>query len=92
MTLEGTNTWVLREPHAARSVVVDPGPDNLTHLRRVAAVAGPVAVVLLTHGHVDHAGGAKRFADLVRAPVRALDRAHRLGEEGLGEGEVVAVD
>ena len=26
MTLDGTNTWVLREPGAGRSVVVDPGP------------------------------------------------------------------
>jgi glyoxylase-like metal-dependent hydrolase (beta-lactamase superfamily II) len=26
MTLEGTNTWVLRAPGAASAVVVDPGP------------------------------------------------------------------
>ncbi|MDX6278493.1 MAG: hypothetical protein QOJ72_2621, partial [Nocardioidaceae bacterium] len=26
MTLDGTNTWILREPGAERSVVVDPGP------------------------------------------------------------------
>ena len=26
MTLDGTNTWVLRAPGAARSVVIDPGP------------------------------------------------------------------
>ena len=26
MTLDGTNTWVLREPGARRSVVIDPGP------------------------------------------------------------------
>ncbi|HLZ36902.1 MAG TPA: MBL fold metallo-hydrolase [Mycobacteriales bacterium] len=92
MTLDGTNTWVLREPDARRCVVVDPGPDDPGHLRQVAAAAGPVGVVLLTHGHADHAGGARRFAELVRAPVRALDRAHRLGAEGLSEGDVVAVD
>ena len=32
------------------------------------------------------------FAEMVGAPVRALDPAHRLGAEGLGEGDVVAVD
>ena len=26
MTLDGTNTWVLREPGGRRGVVVDPGP------------------------------------------------------------------
>ncbi|MCW2818657.1 MAG: fold metallo-hydrolase, partial [Marmoricola sp.] len=31
MTLDGTNTWVLREPGARRSVVVDPGPPDAAH-------------------------------------------------------------
>ena len=54
MTLDGTNTWVLREPGARRSVVVDPGPSIPSHLEEVAALAGDVAVVLLTHHHLDH--------------------------------------
>lgn len=97
MTLDGTNTWVLREPGAERSIVVDPGPEHEEHLRRVAAEAGPVALVLLTHGHPDHAEGARRFAELAAPgarplPVRALDPAHRLGDEGLAEGDVVELD
>lgn len=89
MTLEGTNTWVLRAEGYEACVVVDPGPLHEGHLRAVAA-AGPVAVVLLTHGHADHSEGARRLAELTGAPVRALDPAHRLGEEGLAEGDVVA--
>ncbi|WP_235921547.1 MBL fold metallo-hydrolase [Lentzea tibetensis] len=89
MTLDGTNTWVLRAPDAASCVVVDPGPDDEAHLRRVAA-CGPVDEVLLTHGHPDHSAGARRFAELVGAPVRALDPAHRLGSEGLAGGDVIA--
>jgi glyoxylase-like metal-dependent hydrolase (beta-lactamase superfamily II) len=91
MTLDGTNTWVLREPGASRSVVVDPGPLNQTHLDAVAEAAGPVAVVLLTHGHDDHAEAARAFAERVGCGVRALDPQHRLGEEGLHGGDVVAV-
>lgn len=89
MTLEGTNSWVLRAPGAERCVVVDPGPLHEGHLAALAA-CGPVAVVLLTHGHADHSEGAARFAELVGAQVRALDPAYRLGDEGLGEGDVVA--
>ena len=89
MTLEGTNTWVLRAPDARECVVVDPGDDDEAHQRRVAA-HGPVALVLLTHRHHDHAAGARRFAELTGAPVRALDPSLVLGSEALGDGDVVA--
>lgn len=88
MTLEGTNTWVLRAAGAQECLVVDPGPWHEGHLAAVAA-HGPVAAVLLTHGHLDHSEGARRLAELTGAPVRALDPALRLGSEGLAEGDVV---
>ncbi|HVE75021.1 MAG TPA: MBL fold metallo-hydrolase [Mycobacteriales bacterium] len=89
MTLEGTNTWVLRAEDSEQCIVVDPGPDDLAHLQAVAD-CGPVAVILLTHGHPDHSAGARWLADHCSAPVRACDPAHRLGSEGLGAGDVVA--
>jgi glyoxylase-like metal-dependent hydrolase (beta-lactamase superfamily II) len=92
MTLDGTNTWILREPGATRSVVIDPGPADVVHLDAVAAAAGPVAVVLLTHHHLDHSEGARELAQRMGCGVRALDPAMRLGSEGLAEGDVVDVD
>jgi glyoxylase-like metal-dependent hydrolase (beta-lactamase superfamily II) len=92
MTLDGTNTWVLRAPGSSRSVVVDPGPPDAGHLDAVAAAAEDVAVVLLTHHHLDHSEAARVFASRMGCGVRALDPAYRLGSEGLGEGDVVAVD
>lgn len=92
MTLDGTNTWVLREPGARRSVVVDPGPSIPAHLDAVAEAAGDVGVVLLTHHHVDHSEAAREFAERVGCGVRALDPAHRLGAEGLADGDVVEMD
>jgi glyoxylase-like metal-dependent hydrolase (beta-lactamase superfamily II) len=92
MTLDGTNTWVLREPGGRRSVVVDPGPLDDGHLDAVVEAAGEVAAVLLTHGHLDHSEGARAFAERVGCGVRALDPEHRLGSEGLGDGDVVEVD
>lgn len=92
MTLDGTNTWVLREPGARRSVVIDPGPPEAAHLEAVAAAAGEVGVVLLTHHHLDHSESAREFAAQMGCGVRALDPAYRLGEEGLGDGDVVEVD
>ena len=92
MTLDGTNTWVLRESSSSRSVVIDPGPLDPAHLDRVRAAAGDVAAVLLTHGHLDHSEAARSFAESVGCGVRALDPTWRLGSEGLHDGDVVAVD
>src|SRR3954454_6731067 len=92
MTLDGTNTWVLREPDSERSVVVDPGPQIEAHLDAVAEAAGDVRVVLLTHGHLDHSEAARAFAERMGCGVRALDPRHRLGSEGPAGGDGVTVD
>ncbi|MFF1476642.1 MBL fold metallo-hydrolase [Streptomyces sp. NPDC058301] len=93
MTLDGTNTWIVAEPDSDLAVVIDPGPLDDAHLRNVIATAEQmgkrVALTLLTHGHPDHAEGAARFAELTRTHVRALDPALRLGDEGLGTGDVI---
>ncbi len=78
MTLDGTNTWVLLEPGSDLAVVVDPGELDDPHLRAVAALVeekgARVGLVLLTHGHHDHAQGAERFAQLTGAGVRGAGR------------------
>jgi len=93
MTLDGTNTWLIAEPGSEAAIVIDPGPLDEAHLRRVrdlAAQAGQrVAVIVLTHRHSDHSAGAARFAALTGAPVRAVDPAQRLGDEGLAAGDVL---
>ena len=72
MTLEGTNTYVLRAPGAGGGVVVDPGPLDEEHLAAVAAL-GPVQLILLTHGHPDHAEGAHLFQEMTGAPMTAVE-------------------
>jgi glyoxylase-like metal-dependent hydrolase (beta-lactamase superfamily II) len=96
MTLDGTNTWLISAPGATRGIVIDPGPDDESHLTAVHQAAKDrgirVVSTLLTHGHLDHSAGARRFAELTGSEVRALDPAHRYGGEGLGDGEVIDVD
>lgn len=80
-TLDGTNTWIVG---ADPSIVIDPGPDLPEHLEMVAAEARPVAAILVTHDHPDHAPGAARLAGLVAAEVRAFRLA---GAERLRAGQ-----
>ena len=93
MTLDGTNTWLVSEPGSPSALVVDPGPGDEGHLRRVsgmvAAAGQRVSKIVLTHGHPDHAEGAAAFAAMTGAPVLAADPAHRLGGEGLAPGDVL---
>jgi glyoxylase-like metal-dependent hydrolase (beta-lactamase superfamily II) len=93
MTLDGTNTWLIAEPGSATAIVIDPGPEDEGHLQRVRAAAEAagqrVALIVLTHRHLDHSAGAARLAELTGAPVRAVDPAQRLGDEGLAAGDVL---
>ena len=76
MTLEGTNTYLYGADPCA---VIDPGPDAKDHLDAVRAAAeerGGIGLVLLTHGHGDHADGAGRLGVEVVQPED--------GEEHLG--------
>jgi glyoxylase-like metal-dependent hydrolase (beta-lactamase superfamily II) len=68
MTLEGTNTYLYG---ADPCVVIDPGVEDEGHLeaiRGAAAERGGIGLVLLTHSHGDHSGGADRLGAEVVLP------------------------
>ncbi|MGN5238100.1 MBL fold metallo-hydrolase [Rhodococcus sp. SJ-3] len=88
MSLEGTNTWILRAPDSDECIVIDPGPLDEAHLTRVAQV--PVAMTLISHRHFDHTEGGERFAELTGSPVHAVTPEHRHGGgTELSDGDVV---
>jgi glyoxylase-like metal-dependent hydrolase (beta-lactamase superfamily II) len=81
-TLEGTNTWVVG---AGPSLVIDPGPTDQRHIDAVADEARPVAAILLTHHHVDHAAGAAALSRATGAPILAFRPEE--GERPLAGGQ-----
>ncbi|WP_305787444.1 MBL fold metallo-hydrolase [Symbioplanes lichenis] len=73
MTLDGTNTWVLRAPGASETVVIDPGPEDAGHLASIAEHR-PLAAILITHGHHDHVEGAEALSRMLGGvPVLTAD-------------------
>jgi glyoxylase-like metal-dependent hydrolase (beta-lactamase superfamily II) len=89
MTLEGTNTWVLRGPRSDEVVVVDPGPDDDDHIAKLVDV-GRIALVLISHRHGDHTDAIDKLVDLTGAPVRSAGSGFLRGMSGeLIDGEVI---
>src|SRR5215213_9357483 len=75
MSLDGTNTYIVGEPGSGRAVVVDPGPDDASHLAAVEAVlaarGAECVAVLVTHHHIDHAEAALPWGSHFGAQVAA---------------------
>ncbi len=89
MTLDGTNTWVLRAPGSDELVIVDPGPDDDEHIAKVAEL-GRIALVLISHKHEDHTGGIDKIVDRTGVVVRSVGSGFLRGLGGpLTDGEVI---
>jgi hydroxyacylglutathione hydrolase len=74
-----------------KAAVVDPGGD-LDRIRQAVAQSGAtVEKIILTHGHIDHAGGAAELRDELGVPVEGPHEADRflldrLAEQGRNYG------
>jgi glyoxylase-like metal-dependent hydrolase (beta-lactamase superfamily II) len=89
MTLDGTNTWLLRTPDSDSTLIVDPGQSDDVHLEQLLAAAPKIALVLVTHGHFDHSQAAAQVHERTGAPVRAADPAFCHGGAPLAADEVI---
>jgi len=89
MTGPGTNSYVIGSD---RLIVIDPGPDDATHRRRLLEVIDgrPVEMVVVTHTHIDHAPGANPLARELGAPCGGFGEDDGfIPDVLLGEGDIV---
>ncbi len=67
MTGPGTNSYLIGKDEL---LVLDPGPDDPGHIQRLVEVGdGRISRIAITHGHPDHAPGARRLAELTGAEI-----------------------
>ena len=65
------------------AAVVDPGGDVSRILQVLAAENLTLAKILVTHGHIDHAGGVAALLEKVKVPVEGPHEEDRFWIEGM---------
>jgi glyoxylase-like metal-dependent hydrolase (beta-lactamase superfamily II) len=61
------NCAILHDPESRRGAVIDPGGDVPRILAAIEKLDVTIESILLTHGHLDHAGGASALARALMA-------------------------
>jgi glyoxylase-like metal-dependent hydrolase (beta-lactamase superfamily II) len=79
------NCTILWSEAAKKGVVIDPGGDVSRILDAVAKSGISVEKILLTHGHIDHAGGAAELRERLGVPVEGPHQADLFLLEQLAE-------
>ncbi len=67
------NCAILWDEDSKRALVIDPGGDVERILDAIKQVGVTVERILLTHGHLDHAGGAAGLAEALGVPIEGPD-------------------
>jgi hydroxyacylglutathione hydrolase len=63
------NCTLLGDEDAAEAIVIDPGDEVGRIYRRLADLGLKLKQILVTHGHIDHVGGALKLKHLTGAPI-----------------------
>lgn len=76
------NCTLLFDEESMKGAVVDPGGDVAQILRAIGEIGIDVERILLTHGHIDHAGGAAELKERLeeggaRVPIEGPHEADR---------------
>ena len=81
----GQNCTLLWDTDDMSAAVIDPGGDVPAIAARVDELGLAVKRILLTHGHLDHAGGADALRERLGVPVEGPDRRDGFLLDGLEE-------
>jgi hydroxyacylglutathione hydrolase len=63
------NCTLLGDEDAGEAIVIDPGDEVGRIYRRLADLGLKLKQILVTHGHIDHVGGALKLKHLTGAPI-----------------------
>jgi hydroxyacylglutathione hydrolase len=73
------NCYILGCKNTKEGVVIDPGDEVLRIVKEISENALKIVYILITHGHIDHVGGATELQQITKAPLLI----HNLDAPGL---------
>jgi hydroxyacylglutathione hydrolase len=74
------NCYIIGNRETMEGIVIDPGDEVFRIVRTVTETGLNIRYILITHGHIDHVGGAAELKKITGAPVYI----HPLDTAGLG--------
>ena len=77
-----TNCYILGDKETHQGLVIDPGDEVFRISQEISRASITIRYILITHGHMDHTGGAAELKSITGAPVLI----HPLDASGLNFG------
>ena len=75
-----SNCYILGCKKTMEGLVIDPGDEVFRIAKTISEIGLKIRTILITHGHIDHVGGAAELKRITKAPVYI----HPLDNPGLG--------
>ncbi len=63
------NCYILGCLNSKEGMVIDPGGDVINIVKEITKEKLKIVMIVLTHGHFDHTGGAAELREITKAPV-----------------------
>jgi len=64
-----SNCYILGCKKTMEGLVIDPGDEVFRIVKTIAETSLKIRYILITHGHIDHVGGAAELKKITGAPV-----------------------
>src|SRR6059058_1043377 len=77
VTLFEQNCTIIWHEPSKKAVVIDPGGDVPKILKAIKQTGVTVEKIWLTHGHIDHVGGAAELRDALQVPIEGPHEADK---------------